>query len=385
MKKPKKNNNKQKRNQATRAAKSHAAAPTSVSDETLTTSVSASAATATTPASASAPVSNTIAQGKPATTNDMIQEEKNMKTNKTTETTKASKDSKTTETMKATKDSKTSKAVKTAKAAKTAKATTLTGTPISGKDKNETYVWLNNSQLQISPDIQRKIDPMRVADIANNFSPRVANPIKVSYRDGKYFIFDGMHTRMAMTVLNGDEDFPVQCRVYYGLTKEEEAKLFALQFGNSKAVSLPYRLRALEIAKDPEVLDFLKVTRDNGFGITLGKHTAGTNHISATCEAFKVYCLLGSAKYGQMLKILHRTWAGERWSVSKNMLGGMARFMKMYNFSANSFVKTFRGVTCLDIEREVLKFPAMSKDGAYATALAEIYDRHNAGTLKETA
>ena len=99
------------------------------------------------------------------------------------------------------------------------------------KKTKEKYVWLNNADLYVNPRIQRKIDPERVRKIASQFSPLVANPIKVSYRDGRYYIFDGMHTRAAIRLLNGSDNFPILCRVYNGLTEEDEARLFAIQFG----------------------------------------------------------------------------------------------------------------------------------------------------------
>ena len=184
--------------------------------------------------------------------------------------------------------------------------------PSIGNAKNEKYMWLNNASLQISPNIQRKLSPMRVAEIAKNYSPMVANPIKVSYRNGKYYIFDGMHTRAAMCGLNGTDNFPIFCRVYYGLTKEDEARLFATQFGIAEAVPMGYRLRALAVAKDPQVLEFIKVTEKSGFAITPGSTACHNGRISAVCQAFKVYLDLGSVDYGRMLKMLHRTWAGER-------------------------------------------------------------------------
>ena len=254
---------------------------------------------------------------------------------------------------------------------------------MDGPNKNEKYMWLNNAELQISPDIQRRLDPARVAEIVENYSSKIANPIKVSYREGKYRIFDGMHTRTAQCMINGTDDFPIFCRVYYGLTKEEEARLFAAQFGSSEPVPMGYRLRALEVAKDPEVLNFLKVTKDCKFAITLGTPIARNGYIAAVCAAFKAYRALSAPEYIRMLKILHRTWAGESWSVSRNMIGGMTRLMKMYEIKANPFVKVFREVKQEDILREVMRFTGMPKDGAYAAALAKIYDQKAASALRE--
>ena len=252
---------------------------------------------------------------------------------------------------------------------------------IEGEGQGEKYMWLDNSLLQISPDIQRKLDPMRVAEIVANFDPKVANPVKVSFRDGGYNMFDGMHTRTALCKIHDTDNFPIFCRVYYGLTKEDEAKLFATQFGIAEAVPMGYRLRALEVAKDQTVLGFLETTKESGFSISLGSHSGRNGQVAATCQAFKSYCELGNETYGKMMRILHRTWAGESWSVSKYMLAGMTRFMKMYEFKDFSFIKAFREVTQKEIVKESERFPGMSKDGAFASALATIFDRYSSSIL----
>lgn len=246
----------------------------------------------------------------------------------------------------------------------------------------EEFKWLNNAELQICPDIQRKLDPERVAEIYADYDSKVANPIKVSFRDGLHFIFDGMHTRAAQVLLNGTDDFPIFCRVYYGLTKEDEARLFSKQFGYSEPVPMINRLRALEVAKDSKVLSFLESTRNSGYTIDLTHRFANNGRISAVCEAFKVFCNAGAEEYVRMLKILHKTWAGEKWSVSKFMLSGMNRFMKMYEVSEKKFVSVFREVTHGDILKVVAKFGGMSRDGAFAAAIAEIFDKCSSGALQ---
>ena len=255
--------------------------------------------------------------------------------------------------------------------------------PVDGPDENQKYMWLNNADLQISPRIQRRLDMKRVDDIRGNYSPLIANPIKVSFRDGKYYIFDGMHTRTATAKMQGTDNFPIFCRVYFGLTEEDEARLFAEQFGLSEDITMWYRLRALDVAKDKEVLDFVKVTRASGLSISLDRVVAGNGHISAVVAAFKAYRDLGGDEYCRMLKILYKTWAGESWSLNRYMISGMARFMKMYEVKASSFVKVFREVTYREIKTEVLGFPDMTREGAFAAALAEIYDHNSGSALKE--
>ena len=54
---------------------------------------------------------------------------------------------------------------------------------------------LDTSQI-IAPreHYQREIKNERVKRIVKDFDERIANEPKVSYRDGKYYVFDGQHT-----------------------------------------------------------------------------------------------------------------------------------------------------------------------------------------------
>ena len=67
------------------------------------------------------------------------------------------------------------------------------------------------------------------------------------------------------------------------------------------------------------------------------------------------------------------------------MISGMGRFMKMYQVNTYAFTKAFREVTYNEITKEAERFAGMSKDGAFAAAFAEIYDRNSRNPLKETA
>lgn len=249
----------------------------------------------------------------------------------------------------------------------------------------DSYEWIPASQLMNNSEIQRMRNSQRVHKIVKNFNPQLVNPIKVSHRDGKYYVFDGAHTLAALIEIHrirGESDFLVLCRVFQGLTLEDEARLFALQSGYVEAVQMGYRIRALEVAKDPEVLDFLHVTRESGLSIAPGQCVTHNGNIAAVVAAFKAYRELGAKEYLRMLKGIHRTWAGESWSITKYMLGGMARFLKMYEFNMNTFVKLFRHITYDNIVEGAAKYAGMTKDGAFAASIAEIFDSLSATPLQ---
>ena len=92
---------------------------------------------------------------------------------------------------------------------------------------------INSAFLEIPAEYQRKLNIPNVEKMSAEFTELIANPPKVSYRDGHYFVFDGQHTIVTRRAMNGGQDLPIICKVYEGLTEEEEAMLFSRQTGVS--------------------------------------------------------------------------------------------------------------------------------------------------------
>jgi len=135
-----------------------------------------------------------------------------------------------------------------------------------------------------------------------------------------------------------------------------------------------YKLCTLAADKDPDVVRFLKLTEQNGFTITLGSYISKRGCLNAYCTAFKAFKALGDEKYCRMLRLIRLVWSGALWSVSRNMIGGMSRFMRMYDFSDVDFVRAFRHIGKEDIIAVAATFRGYSAEGAFAQAIAEIFD-----------
>ena len=151
--------------------------------------------------------------------------------------------------------------------------------------------------LETDFSYQRKIDSARVERIVNSFDPRLANEVKVSFRDGKFYVFDGAHTLSALKRIHGEDSFMVDCKVYYGLSYEDEAYLFALQSGESKDVAFNTRLRALMISGSQEATDFRAHTAQAGFQLSDGAGSATKNTIAAIAKAYRLYKEYGPEQY----------------------------------------------------------------------------------------
>ena len=88
--------------------------------------------------------------------------------------------------------------------------------------------------------------------------------------------------------MNGGQDLPIICKVYEGLTEEEEAMLFSRQTGVSTPLTAGAELRAALVGKDPESLAFVKATESTGLQLGLDSYRA----------PWKIICIHGFA-YGQ--------------------------------------------------------------------------------------
>ena len=236
---------------------------------------------------------------------------------------------------------------------------------------------LSSARLELDYTYQRPTEPERVRSIVSQFDPALVNLLKVSARDGHYYVFDGGHTLAALRTVNGKKDFPVLCKIYYGLTYEEEAVLFAKQQGNAKKVGIPYKLRALEAAGDLETVDFLERTRKSGFEIAPGSRVVRDGNISAVKRAYDAYKQLGAERYEELMRLVKETWNGEAWSVGQSMMGGLYEFYRTYGnvIRESRFVSKLAGVSRNAIDREASSYYGVSASVAYALAIGKFYNR----------
>ncbi len=121
------------------------------------------------------------------------------------------------------------------------------------------------SQLKIDPEFQSKIPPLQFEEeqqLEQNIiaEGRLLNPI-ITWNG---YILDGQNTvepRRTSTVV---WNCPVRRKVFYGLTKEDEATLFAIQTGNATCLTAGERLRANLVAENPDALYFVGITSNAG-------------------------------------------------------------------------------------------------------------------------
>ena len=243
------------------------------------------------------------------------------------------------------------------------------------------FTHLPNSMLESDVSYQRPIDMKRVERIVENFDSRLVNPVKVSFRDGHYYVFDGAHTLAALNEVNKYKNFMVSVMLFHGLTYEDEAYLFALQRGESKEVAAAYRIRALILSNNENAADFRKRTQDAGFRLA-PSHSAATCSIACVEKLWRVY-EADPQLYSHTLALLMECWHGEKWSLASNIIGGMAMFLQVYGgeYKRDRFLKNVGGADLTALNKNKTDNP--KKDYCYAFAMMKLYNKGGGkGTLK---
>ena len=168
---------------------------------------------------------------------------------------------------------------------------------------------MNSALLIPCAEYQRVLHVEKVAHIAENFSEYIANEPKVSYRDGRFYVFDGQNTVEARRTCNGGKDVTIRCKVFYGLTKEDEATLFAIQTGNATCLTAGERLRANLVAENPDALYFVGITSNAGVEFAYDGIRAPWK-IYCIETAYELYKQYGCERYVEMLRIINEAWKG---------------------------------------------------------------------------
>ena len=121
----------------------------------------------------------------------------------------------------------------------------------------------------------------------------IVNEPKVSFRNGRYYVMDGQHTIEGCILLNGGEDRPILCKVYTGLTMEQEALLFAEQNGHAAPLSAGIKLRAKVVGGDAPSKAFVAATNRAGLSLNYDSMQLSDYRIGCVGTALKLYDQLG--------------------------------------------------------------------------------------------
>lgn len=242
---------------------------------------------------------------------------------------------------------------------------------------------LPTSRLTSGLPYQRPVDEKEVDRLIREWDDRLLEPLTISFREGRFNVVDGQHRIAAMLKKNGGREVMAPCKVYSGLTYEEEAALCYKLDKAKKRLSLSQSTNALvESGEDAEVTEIRRLIEENGFRWALGQRSGKEYEIIATRATINAYRLLGGDAFGRMLRLLDRTWHGAPHSLNAVVLSGLALFIKTYDTEINerTFIKRLSAVDPDEIiRRGRLDFSTNSNALRYARVFLEKYNGQRGG------
>ncbi len=242
------------------------------------------------------------------------------------------------------------------------------------------------SKLTSGLPYQRQINDSVVAALVRCWDDRLLDPLTVSFRDGRFFVVDGQHRIAALRRMNDGRDVIVPCKVYCGLTYEQEAELFYKIDKSKRNLSLAQSLNALvESGTDPDIAVVKQALEANGFVWAIGKSNGRTDEITSARTVINAYHLLGKSEFSHMLALMRRIWHGNPRSLTSFIIGGMALFLKTYGHEIDdhAFVKRMSAIEPEEIiQRGKTDFSTGSNPLRFARVILDKYNTRHKNARK---
>ncbi len=227
--------------------------------------------------------------------------------------------------------------------------------------------------LVSNQDYQRNLSMIHVKKAVESFDLNQINPIKVSRRNGVYYVFNGQHTAEIVAMASGSRDTPVWCMIYDDLEYYEEADIFANQMKNVKPL-LPIEIfNANCEAGNNQELVIKGLVESYDLKIS-GSSSPGNITAVGTLEI--IYEKYGYEMLDHVLKLIIMTWEGEQKSFSSNILNGVVRLLFAFGDRLDDEIfKEKLGVVSI---KELSKLAKERRAGSlgYAEAMLLFYNKN---------
>lgn len=227
------------------------------------------------------------------------------------------------------------------------------------------YAALPAKELVSSQQYQRDISKKHIKDIMDDFDPYQVNPIKVAYRNGRYYVFDGQHTLSTLVCLFG-MDVIVPVMVFKKISYEIEAGLFANQDKHKKKLTKEQILLAMYENKNEKVIQFKKCCESYGFDCDFMPSVKDKKISSYSYLYDKVFCKNGVARLEKVLRVCTKAYGVNGTATNSYVLKAVNCLFDHYELSKNP---------CL---RETVLVKALS-----STKPADIRDNGNKDTTRK--
>lgn len=181
--------------------------------------------------------------------------------------------------------------------------------------------------LVSNQEYQRNLSHGHIDRTVRNFDLYQINPVKVSRRDGMNYVINGQHTIEIIAAVSGSRETPVWCMVYDEMEYEHEAFIFANQQKYVKALSPLEIFKAnIEAGNDTQLI--IKELVES-YKLKIGARS-NNGSICAVGALEDIYRNGGYHLLDRTIRLCVAAWEGEKISLSRNMLKGVAKLIITY-------------------------------------------------------
>jgi len=238
------------------------------------------------------------------------------------------------------------------------------------------YTMLPVKVLKFS-NYNRDVKINRVKKMNKDYDSLMMDALLVSGReDGGFYVIDGQH-RLALEKMNGEQE--IMCKVVYGLTYEEEARLFGKKGKASRAISYFDLFRSRLESKEPQAIRIKEITEKTG--LKIGENSGQSNNKIVSLKALDdMYADIGEEGLFRTLSLVKKIWNGAMKSLEAPVLRGVGILVKLNGteFIDCDFVQKMATVDPVVILREGRAASGLTVKGFTAYA-AIIHKYYNAG------
>lgn len=256
----------------------------------------------------------------------------------------------------------------------------MTTNGTNGKvERSARLMWVLVEQMEVSPLAQRDINQARVDHIAANLDIEQLGTLTVNLRDGRYYVIDGNHRRMAL-IQHGYGDQKVQCWTYHGLSEQEEAEKF-LKLNDVLAVRALDRFRVGVVAGREKESDIDRIVRAQGLVVSQDKIPGA---IAAVRTLHRIYDRADDKTLGRTLRIVRDAYGDA--GLEAAVIDGIGFLCQRYNGEMDDQAAIGRlgsingGVNGLvNAAEQVRRKTGKAKGQCVAAAAVEIINRGKGG------
>lgn len=191
-----------------------------------------------------------------------------------------------------------------------------------GSDAARLSQWLPAGQIDVDPTVQRPLNAAWADKIGRELDPDLIGIIHVSHRTGgRYVVIDGQHRLHAVKHIFGDNGTLVECKVYEGLSRSQEAARFVGLNDVKRPVRIDIFMKNV-IAKDPDAVAINAVVQEVGLKVDRYKADKTIPAIAALEDVYYGFEKERTAEAGKPSKQAHPELLRSTLLVIRNAWGG---------------------------------------------------------------